>query len=112
MRFYTEKLVFQVATNRPYQEGWRWVTLEIPGAQTQILLSPKTGDETPNVPKLVLTVDDVYRHYEDMKNKGVTFTQGPTPASWNPSEVFALFRDSEGNLVMLGSGSEHDPNRS
>ena len=45
VKFYTEKLGFRVAQDRPYQEGWRWITLEIPGAQTKILLTRKAEDE-------------------------------------------------------------------
>ena len=103
VRFYTENLGLRVAEDRPYQEGWRWILLEIPGAQTMLRLSPKAAGSPSDVPALVLTVDDVYARYREMKVKGVVFTQEPTPAFWNPQEVFAVLRDSEDNLVMLGS---------
>lgn len=104
--FYTEKLGLRVAQDSPYQEGWRWITLEIPDAQTKILFTRKAGDEGTDAPSLVLTVDDVVRSYEEIKEKGVVFTTAPTQAPWNPEEVFAVLRDSEGNLVMLGSEDE------
>ncbi|WP_353822303.1 hypothetical protein [Mesorhizobium sp.] len=31
------------------------------------------------------------------------FTQPPSPAPWEPGATYALFRDSENNLIMLGS---------
>lgn len=102
VKFYTEKLGFRVAQDREYKEGWRWVSLEIPEAQTKILLTQKSG-ETRDVPSLVLTVDDVYASYRELKEKGVEFTTGPDEAPWDGGEVFAVFRDSEGNLVMIGS---------
>lgn len=103
--FYTEKLGFRVAQDRSYQEGWRWITLEIPGAQTKILLTRRTEEEARDgVPSLVLTVDDVSKMYEELKEKDVVFTSEPTAAPWDDGEVFAVLRDSEGNLVMLGSG--------
>lgn len=107
VRFYTETLGLRVAEDRPYQQdGWRWILLEIPGAQTRILLSRKGAGETHQTrgePSLVLTVDDVHAMYQEIKEKGVVFTQEPTRAFWDPDEVFAVFRDSEDNLVMLGS---------
>ena len=101
--FYTENLGFRVVRDTPYEEdGWRWVILEIPGAQTKILLSRRPNTEG-DVPSLVLTVDDVHRWYEELKAKGVSFKTGPSRAMWNDAEVYAVLRDSEGNLVMLGS---------
>lgn len=102
--FYTEKLGFRVAQDRPYQEGWRWITLEIPGAQTKVLLTRRTEEEARDgVPSLVLTVDDVPKRYREINAKGVVFTTEPTSAPWDESEVFAVLQDSEGNLVMLGN---------
>ena len=104
VRFYTEKLGFRVAQDRQYQEGWRWITLEIPGSQTKILLSRKTAAKNNDgVPSLVLTVDDVFKSFHEFKDKGVVFTSEPAGAPWDESEVFAVFLDSEDNLVMLGS---------
>lgn len=105
--FYTEKLGFRVAQERPYQEGWHWITLEIPGAQTRVLLTRRSDDEARDgVPSLVLTVDDVSKSYEELKEKGVVFTTEPSASPWDNREVFAVLRDSEGNLVMLGTESD------
>lgn len=102
--FYTEKLGLRVARDTPYEDdGWRWVMLEIPGAQTKLLLSRRPNEEEWDVPSLVLTVDDVHKWHEQLKAKGVAFQTEPTQAMWNESEVYAVFRDSEGNLIMLGS---------
>lgn len=102
--FYTEKLGFRVAQDRPYHEGWRWITLQIPGSQTKILLTRKTAETARDgVPSLVLTVDDVFQSYRQLKEKGVLFTTEPTDAPWDGREVFAVFQDSEENLVMIGT---------
>lgn len=107
VRFYTEKLGLRVAQNRPYQEDWNWITLQIPGSRTRILLSRKPGTEDgDSVPSLVLTVDDVFGAYRDLKEKGVEFTTEPTTAPWDDTEVFAVFKDTEGNLVMIGTESD------
>lgn len=102
--FYTEKLGFRVAQDRPYQEGWRWITLEIPGEKTRILLIRRKADEARDgVPSLVLTVDDVHRSYRQLKQKGVAFTDEPKTAPWDEREAYAVLQDSEGNLVMIGT---------
>jgi len=102
VQFYTEKLGFRVAQDMEYKEGWRWVSLEIPGAQTKILLTRSSGTSR-DYPSLVLTVDDVHQTYRELKEKGVEFTDEPDQAPWNSAEAYAVFKDSEGNLVMLGS---------
>lgn len=101
VRFYTEKLGFGVAQDLDYKADWRWITLEIPGAQTRILLARGDGQRR-DVPSLVLTVDDVQASYRDLVKKGVEFVDEPQESPWG-GELFAVLRDSEGNLVMLGS---------
>lgn len=32
--FYTEKVGQKVIQDTPYNDGWRWIELEIPGAET------------------------------------------------------------------------------
>src|SRR5690606_18864398 len=82
--FYTEALGFRVAEDSPYQEGWRWVLLEIPGAQTKVLLTRKRAEEPRDgTPSLVLTVDDVHKHWQQLAAKGVVFTSEPAVAPWN-----------------------------
>jgi lactoylglutathione lyase len=103
LRFYTETLGLRVAQDSPYQEDWRWISLEIPGAQTKILFSRRSDEAESNAPSLLIDVDDVHESYEELKSKGVTFTQTPTTSPWGSGEEYALFRDSEGNTIMLGS---------
>ncbi len=108
--FYTEKLGFRVAEDVPYRDGWRWIELEIPGAQTKILLTRKSDNEGgkareagDGAPRLVLNVDDVYALHRELKEKGVDFAAEPTVGTWGGGEVFAMFWDSEDNLVMVGT---------
>lgn len=74
------------------------------GLKKRILLTLKTDENVRDgVPSLVLTVDDVFRHYQELTQKGVVFKAEPTTAPWDDGEVYAIFRDSEDNLVMLGT---------
>jgi predicted enzyme related to lactoylglutathione lyase len=103
IQFYTKQVGLRVAQDRPYQEGVRWIELEIPDAQTKILFSPRPDEIPTDIPSLALITDDVRASYEELCAKGVVFTQEPTAAPWNPQEMFALFRDSEGNTVLIST---------
>ncbi|MET0272550.1 MAG: VOC family protein [Phenylobacterium sp.] len=102
--FWRDRLGLTVAADEAYAEGWRWIELEIPGAETRIVFT-KRADVTPSSePDLILVCDDVEESFRALSAKGVDFTQEPTDAPWRPGERYALFRDSEENLVMLGNG--------
>ena len=119
--FYTQ-LGPRVARDAPYQEGWRWVELEIPGARTRIRLSrrPATGAASAgegqrrgggerggsgaDEPALALEVDDVDAFHAAASAHGATFAQAPAEAPWSPGRRYALLRDSEGNTVLVQSG--------
>ncbi len=103
VRFYREKLGMRILQNTPYKPDWRWIELGIPGGETAIVLVPRPNEEPSDLPALVLAVDDVETTYEELQARGVIFTHGPRPAPWNPEQRFALFRDSEGNTVLIGS---------
>lgn len=102
IKFYTDKVGLNIANDAEFQPGWRWVEMEIPGAETRILLSQRPDENERPSPSLILVTDDVQKGYEKLKGNGVTFTQEPSEAPWNPGGKFALFRDSENNTIMLG----------
>lgn len=103
VEFYTEKLGLEVAVEAPYDNEWRWIELAIPGAETRLLLSRKADLPRPrDRPVLVLDVGNVDAEHEKLVERGVSFDQEPRPAPWDPSSRFALFRDSEDNLIMIG----------
>ena len=43
--FYTTNLGLVMARDAPYRDGWRWLELSIPGAQTNLLLTRKDPDD-------------------------------------------------------------------
>lgn len=102
LAFWRDRLGLAVAADEP-DGDLRWIELELPGARTRIVFV-RRPDETPSEqPDLILICDDVDESFAELKGRGVTFSQAPTAAPWRPGERYALFRDSEGNLVMLGS---------
>lgn len=103
LSFYTEKLGLRVVQDSPYKEGWRWIELAIPGAETRILLTAQQGEMKSDTPRLVIISDDVDAAYRKLSANGVVFTKEPTTAPWNSGQRFAQLRDSEGNGIVIST---------
>jgi len=103
LSFYTEKLGLRVVQDAPYKDGWRWIELAIPGAQTRILLTAQQGKPAVDTPRLVIISDDVDATYRKLSANGVVFTKQPSNAPWNSGKRFAELRDSEGNGIVISS---------
>lgn len=103
VNFYTEKLGLQVAQDAPYKDGWRWIELAVPGAETRILLTSQQGDAKSDTPRLVFISDDVDATYRKLSAHGVVFTKEPSTAPWNSGQRFAQLRDSEGNGIVIST---------
>lgn len=108
LQFYVEKLGFEVHTDARNGD-YRWLTVRHPDQPVfQLgLFRPQAPvvDETTAqtleevlakgaMPPLVLVVDDCRAAYEQMRQRGVEFTQEPVERYGN---VDASFRDPSGN---------------
>ncbi|MDQ3282066.1 MAG: VOC family protein [Acidobacteriota bacterium] len=100
LAFYTEKLGFKVATDQHFGEGMRWLELKIGGAETKVVLFNTPGKEPGGFSNVIWQSSNVQQTYEELKARGVEFTQEPRSESWGTS---AMFRDSEGNVFLLSS---------
>jgi predicted enzyme related to lactoylglutathione lyase len=99
LEFYTAKLGLKVFTDQPMGDS-RWIELQIPGAETLLVLW-RQKEHTPGpMPAVVFVAANVQKTYDELKGRGVEFTQPPTKAAWGES---AMLKDSEGNLVMFGT---------
>lgn len=101
--FYTEKLGLRVAQDAPYKDGWRWIELAVPGAETRILLTAQQGEAQSDKPRVVFICDDVDAAYRRLSANGVVFTKEPTTAPWNSGQRFAQLSDSEGNGIVIST---------
>ncbi|HEY9235563.1 MAG TPA: VOC family protein [Phenylobacterium sp.] len=101
--FYRDLLGLTLSADQQYGSGWRWIELEVAGSPTRILFERRANEEPGEQPVLILVVESVDAAYEALVTKGVVFDQPPIDAPWAPRERYALLRDSEGNLVMIGS---------
>jgi predicted enzyme related to lactoylglutathione lyase len=97
--FYTNKLGLKVFTDQT-AGGERWIELKVPGADTMLVLFPQKGFQPSEIPAVVFVTDGVQKTYEDLKGKGVEFTQPPKKAPWGEH---AILKDTEGNLVLIGT---------
>jgi catechol 2,3-dioxygenase-like lactoylglutathione lyase family enzyme len=115
--FYTNKLGFKVVTDVPLVpagNGARWLTVSPPGQpELEINLSvitegmwytKETADSLRELVRKgtfgcgVLTCDDIYATYEELKAKGVKFIKAPQKEFYG---IEALFKDDSGNWFSL-----------
>ena len=101
LKFYTEKLGFQIRTDQPFGNQ-RWIELEIPGAETAVVLFTAPGHEVliGQFQPFVFWTNDVAKSYKELSAKGVEFLSPPNTEQWGTS---AKFRDVEGNQFVLSS---------
>jgi catechol 2,3-dioxygenase-like lactoylglutathione lyase family enzyme len=114
LKFYRDKLGFEVRTDATMDNGFRWLTV---GAKTQpdleiILMGLKESpmfpaDRVHAIRKLVesggmnsgaVDVDDCRETYEDLKAKGVEFLSPPTDRFYG---IEAIFKDNSGNWFSM-----------
>lgn len=110
LKFYTEKLGFQVKTDIP-AGGARWITLVPPDEPDgpELLLEPcgmdfaKTYRRTlyeKGIPYTMLASDNVREEYERLNAKGVAF-KSPPQQSPGGGPTIAVFDDTCGNYIMM-----------
>lgn len=95
--FYTGKLGFEVLTDQPFDDQNRWIELGIPGAETRLVLFASGQQEGCHITFLS---HNVAHTYEELRQRGVEFVRQPQTEHWGTS---AIFRDTEGNTLVLSS---------
>jgi predicted enzyme related to lactoylglutathione lyase len=115
LAFYTEKLGMELRQDVtvPEMGNFRWLTVGIPGQDVSIVLMaipgpPVFDDETRDRIRQLLakgasgglffSTDDAQKTYEELKSRGVEFTQEPTE---QPYGIDAGFRDVSGNHFRM-----------
>ena len=103
LAFWRDVMGFEVTTDADYQPGQRWIMLRPPGGRTQIHLDLVKAMPDRDKPTLPLIAPDVEAMAARLKEHGAEITADPQPAPWDDTTTFAMFHDSEGNLVLLSS---------
>jgi catechol 2,3-dioxygenase-like lactoylglutathione lyase family enzyme len=119
LAFYTDQLGMELREDVTVPElgNFRWLSVGIPGQDVAIVLMAIPGppvfeEETrETIHKLLATgasgglffaTDDAEASYEELKSRGVEFTQPPTE---QPYGIDAGFRDASGNHFRLAQRS-------
>jgi uncharacterized glyoxalase superfamily protein PhnB len=116
LAFYTEKLGFEVRADvtLPEMGDFRWLTVG-PAGQPEVAIvlmaipgAPLMDDETTNEVRdlmakgfagtVFLATDDCQASYEELKGRGVEFTEEPEE---RPYGIDSGFRDPSGNSFRL-----------
>ena len=116
LAFYTEKLGMEVRSDVTLPElgDFRWLTVGPPGQDDFAIvlmaipgppvMDEQTAEEVKNLMSkgfagtVFLTTDDVRGDYEELKGRGVEFTEAPEE---RPYGIDSGFRDPSGNSFRL-----------
>jgi catechol 2,3-dioxygenase-like lactoylglutathione lyase family enzyme len=116
LAFYTDKLGMEVRSDVTLAEmgNFRWLTVSPPGQEDIAItlmaipgppvMDEQTAGEVRNLMSkgfagtVFLTTDDVRRDYEELKSRGVEFTD---EVEERPYGIDSGFRDPSGNAIRL-----------
>ena len=115
LAFYTEKVGMEVRSDvtLPEMGDFRWLTVGMPGQDVSVVLMAIPGapvmdaDTADQVRELMakgfagtvfLETDDCHASYEELKGRGVEFTEAPEE---RPYGIDSGFRDPSGNSLRL-----------
>ena len=122
LAFYTEKLGWEVREDisLPEMGGYRWLTVGPVGESIAFILNvpgPPVMDEATRLQirdimakgfsgGIFITTDDCQASYEELKARGVEFTEAPEE---RPYGIDAGFRDPSGNAFRLTQVNDRVP---
>jgi uncharacterized glyoxalase superfamily protein PhnB len=101
--FYVNKLGFTVRLDMTLGT-YRWLEVAPPNTETALTLAPaedSNRDKLGIFTGIILEADDIDATYEELKAKGVNFTQVPEQQAWG--KKMAIFTDLDGNSFVLNS---------
>lgn len=108
LAFYRDVMGFDVHTDAPYGENYRWIFLNLPGAETRLHFARETEVKYTDVPALCLVCDSVDDEAVRLGEAGTEISNGPDDAPWAPGARWLMVRDPENNLILLESFKEQE----
>ena len=102
IEFYVETLGLEKRTDVPFGNGYRWVEVGPPGADTTIaIVPPPPGNPTGNVQTgICLNTDDVDAVHADLGSRGVD-VDAEISRMGDPVPPMFWFRDPDGNSLLI-----------
>jgi len=100
VRFYTQKLRFEVRQSESMGLGGSWMEVAPRGGQTRIAIYPRSlvKDWEHRKASIVFACENADATYRELSGRGVKFTQTPKKM---PSGTFAQFVDPDENEFIL-----------
>lgn len=105
VQFWGEQVGFEIRRDLPMGPEARWIEMAPPGAESRIVIYPKSmmEDWAERKPTMVFECDDIVKTHREMAARGVEFSQEPKEMPWG---MFAIFLDPEGNWYGLREASK------
>ena len=114
IKFYTQKLDFQLLEDTKLSDDKRWILIAPKGAKECSLLLAKAaddrqkaviGNQTGGRVSLFLFTDDFWRDYEKLKSREIKFVRLPQDFDYG---TVAVFEDLYGNMWDLIEPNENN----
>ncbi len=99
--FYVDVLGLEKRLDEPMSpDDARWIEVVPAGAETRLVLFTPPGqeDRIGTFSNVVLECDDLQATYEELRGRGVEFTEEPSQQPWG---MWAQFKDVDGNEFGL-----------
>ncbi len=105
IQFWGEQVGFEIRRDLPMGPGAKWIEMAPPGAESCIVIYPKSmmEDWAERKPSMVFECEDIEQTHREMAARGVEFSQEPKEMPWG---MFAIFLDPEGNWYGLREASK------
>ena len=101
--FWSETVGFDVTVDVEAIPGMRWIMLRVGDSATQLQFNDVSEMPETSMPAMPFASTDVAGTIEMLRGKGVEIIKDPGPAEWDANMTYALFKDSEGNVILVGS---------
>ncbi len=107
-RFFTESIGFDPIQDMPMGEGPgapRWIEVAPPDRNVVLVLftTDEQKDRIGTFSNVLFNCDDIQQTYQELRAKGVEFTEAPSKQFWG---WWAVFKDPDGNTYGLGQSGE------
>lgn len=99
--FYVNTLDFEKRADEPVSENARWIEVAPVGAETRLMLKPGPDDRIGIWAGVILECGDIRATHEELRGRGVQFTEEPSEQPWG---MWARFKDADGNEFDLIQG--------
>jgi len=101
LTFWVEKVGFEVICDIILESNFRWLEIAPNSSGSSINLYPKSlisKKDLKPMPVIVFTTDDIYRTFDNLKAKGVTFSRNPLKSILG---IHVMFKDIDGNEFLI-----------